>query len=356
MAKFDDDIEATMNETLNEMADTEEVVEEVKEEPVQEEVVAETSVEEPVAEEQSELPLDVSVEEEIDPSLINPPSTWRPAAKAEWANMSKAAREEVRKREWDATNGIAQMRKEMAQYQEKAEMADRMNEVMQPYQAMIQSAGVTPEEVTKEMMGYAYTLRSGSQQDKTQLIAMMAQRHGVVNELRQAFMNPQGMQQNFQQPLQQPQGPKPLTEEEARAAARAEFEKMQQEQLEEQLANEIYSFQNAVNEDGTLKYPYFDNVKSAMVYVLENSNVSLEEAYNEALWANPETRHLVLNKQQQETESQAAANKHRDQAKKAAANNLDRIPSDAPEQQNRPTGSIDDTLNEVLSNIEKRSA
>lgn len=350
MGKLEDDIDATMNEILNENSDEEVIAEpETIEEPVD-------KVEEPVDEVdpiQAEAPIDdpAPIEEEIDPSLINPPSTWRPAAKEAWKNLSPIAREEIRKREWDATNGISQMRKEMATYEEKAQMADRMTETMQPYQAVIQSENTTPEAVVGEMLKSAYMLRTGSAQQKVQMVAQLAQQYGFANELMAAVS---GQQMNYHQP----QAPEQqyLTSEQARAEARAEYQKIEQERENERLANTVHSFQNAINEDGTLKYPYFENVRPYMATILETSDITLEEAYNEALWASPETRDLVLNQQRQSNESQEAANKHREQAEKAAANNLDRIPSDATEQQIRPTGSIDDTLNAVMEDIERRSA
>lgn len=367
MGILEDEIDATMNEALNEISDVvdeENIEEKIAEKPdelgrVDEDQVGEkqdVAVDDPVIDENvsHETGTDsVAQDEEIDPSLINPPSTWRPAAKEDWKNLSKVAREEIRKREWDMTNGMSQMRKEFAAIEEKSQIADRITEITKPYQAMIDAEGATIEAVTQEMLKSAYILRTASPQVKVQMVAQLAQQHGFMNELSAAIRGTP----HQQQPQNQFDPSKIDELVERKFQERQEKERREAEERQNQtLAFEIESFKNDVNEDGTLKYPYFNNVAPYMISVLENSNASLEEAYQEALWASPETRSLMLNQQQQTGQSQRTANEHREKARKAAANNLSRTHTDATEQQIRPTGSIDDTLSAVMEDIEKRTA
>ncbi|MBR1605570.1 MAG: hypothetical protein IJ660_05645 [Alphaproteobacteria bacterium] len=79
----------------------------------------------------------------------------------------------------------------------------------------------------------------------------------------------------------------------------------------------ISNFANAKDDEGRLLHPYFEIVKNEMFALLE-SGVALdyENAYEKALWINPQTREELLSKQ--ETESLQTLAEEADKAKSAS--------------------------------------
>ncbi len=273
--------------------------------------------------------------ETIDPGLVNPPSGWRANAKAKWDSIDPEIRAEIKKREQDAMNGANALKDRASQY-------DEIEQVMQPYQAIIQAEGGTPATVVNEMLRSAYILRQGDMSQKVEMVGRLAHQYGFLNELRTMLV--QGVM---------PQQPAGLTPQ--------QVEQMVEQRLQERESNNatstnqqaIVDFQSATNEDGSLKYPYFDNVRHLMANVFETSagDMTLEEAYERAIWADPETRAVL--QQQSAAEDQAKARVEK--AKKADTVNL-RKRASHDSQQPKPTGSIDDTLNETMEEIRRRSA
>ncbi|MDB4351922.1 hypothetical protein OAA60_00650 [Porticoccaceae bacterium] len=238
--------------------------------------------------------------------------------------------------------------KGLGEFRSRAQSFDSIEEVMKPYESLIKSEGGTPETVVGQMLNSAYVLRQGTQEQKVTLAIQMAQEYGFINELGSSLVS-------GSLPAAPQQG---LSPEQVEQIVNQRLEQERNQSATSSIESDIRSFQEAVAEDGTLKYPYFENVRGNMANILETDSrgLTLEEAYNEALWANPDTRELQLTKQLEVTQATDKAKKHRENAEKAAANNLDRSPAIASQQPDGPAGSIDDTLGDTLAAIKLRSA
>ena len=333
MANSDVSIDDTMNDVLTSIREEEEEVENEVVETVEPET---PEIEEPIVETEVEAEVEV-IEPEIEPEIPehtkNPPSTWRPAAKNKWAELDPVIRDEIKKREQDAINGSNMLK-------DRAEKFDSIENVMKPYEQIIRAEGGTPETVVEAMLNSAYILRQGSMQQKVQMTMQMAQQYGFINELG-ALLTQGVAPAQQQQPGLSPQDVERMVEQ--RLASQA------QERETSSLVEQVEQFSSAVNEDGSLKHPYFENVRGMMASIVEANDISLADAYERAIWADPETRGVM----QQHQGVQNQAKEHVENAKKAAANNLSKTPSHASEQP-EPTGSVDDTLRSVMANIKAR--
>jgi hypothetical protein len=129
-----------------------------------------------------------------------------------------------------------------------------------------------------------------------------------------------------------------------------------QQATEQLVVNEVQQFETAVNTDGTLKHPYFENVRQQMASIVEAEGIDLETAYEREIWANPKIRPILMSEQahSDSAKRQDQATAHVEKAKKALDNNLERSGSHSVRQPT-PTGSVDDTMAETMAEIKARS-
>lgn len=275
-------------------------------------------------------------------SLVNPPSTWRPAAKALWASLPQTIKEEVRKREWDAAKGVKQMR-------DRVEAADRLDEVIRPYRPLIEAeGGGTTEQVVTNMLNSAYILRQGSLEQKLQMTVNLARQYGFFDPLMAMFTT--GRVPNTAAPSSG------LTQQQVEQLVEQRLQSEREAAASQSIEREMEEFRTAVNDDGTLKHPYFENVRSLMANILETADteLTLAEAYERAIWADPSTRAVLNNNQQQQ--ERGDAKDRADKARRAADNNVRRKPAPREPRQPDQLGSVDDTLTETMKAIKARQS
>lgn len=314
---------------------SEDTVEEVTE-PA-EQPAPEPHAETPLTDEQpTEASEDVS--EGGDPESNRPPSTWRAAAKAEWEKLPDVIRAEISKREDDFGNGISK-------YKQTAEYGEQIQQIIAPYMPMIQAEGGTPERAIQSLFNTAYQLRTGSPQQKGALIRKMAEVYGAdLGDMGQ----PEPADPNYQHLQQQVQSLQQTFQQREQA--------FQQEQVTQAQQN-VMQFQNATDEKGNAKYPYFENVRADMADLIDaaqsrGQHLSLEQAYNKACRANDEVYNVIQSQEfeRRMAEKEAAQKAHAQKAAVAAQAN---VSTDVPahEYPHSETASIDETLEDVYNRI-----
>ncbi len=216
------------------------------------------------------------------------PSTWRASLDPKFQTLDDEVVAEIERREADAFKGIEQ-------YRSKAQRADAFERAIQPFMATIQSQGVPPEQAIQGLLTVDHRLRYGTPQDKMQTFANLAQSYGVdLSQLAQGMpaVDPQmqQMEQRYAQLYNQLQAQ----------------QQAQQQRDNQMLMTELSSFAKSNK--------YFDHVREDMAALLQAGRASsLDEAYDRAVWANPETRKAL----QAEQSAGLEASK-RDQAQRAA--------------------------------------
>lgn len=95
----------------------------------------------------------------------------------------------------------------------------------------------------------------------------------------------------------------------------------QQQQSAQAVQNTIQEFRQAQDESGNPKHPHFDKVEAHMAALLSQGAASnLQDAYDQAVWANPETRKQVMKDQDRRKEQ--SRKKEVEKARKASARNV----------------------------------
>jgi len=315
------------------------------------EVLPEIGVEEeqPVqikgAEEQVEEVTEEPIQEETNPSLERPPTTWRTEAKLKWKDIDPTIRDEIIKREADVGRGINQ-------YRNDAEYGKQVMQSVQPYIATINSVGSTPKQAIETMLNTFYQLNTGDPVSKANVLLQAAQQYGADMTVFQQEVDP--AQNQLQQQLH------PLQQQINQLTNQLQQRDAQAQQFEDTQADTaVEAFRNATDENG-IKYPHFDIVSNSMASYIEQEasigqSLSLEDAYDRAIWADPIIRQQLLSEQATNGESLRQQEKKDlvDKAKKADKVNLQQKGS-YNEKPSKPTGSLNDTLKDTMHDIQHR--
>lgn len=185
-------------------------------------------------------------------------------------------------------------------YRSEAEQARLWNEAVSPIMHRLQAHGVQPHNYVGQLIQVDNVLTSGSPQQKIQALAQIASSYGIPLSVLAQGAQSGGIDSATNDLLAKIQH-----QDSELKRLNAWIEKQDNSSIESQ----IKSF----SESG--KAPHFEAVRATMGKLLESGMAStLEDAYEQAVYLNPETRALELSRQQENTDKIAAANR----AKQAA--------------------------------------
>jgi len=313
-------------------------------------------VAEPAAAEPSEPALKFGA---VEIDLKRPPSSWKPGAKAQWNALPEDVRKEVYRREADFSNSVLN-----GPMKQNADFGNAVRQTVEPYRAMIESEGGTPEKAIGELFKTAALFRTGSQPSKLNALFALDQQFNAG--LRDHFsrsvqaevarLTGQPAQQQAQPQQQQPQVfQDPRVDTIMQSLQRQERERAAQE---EGIANSATDqFLGSKNEKGEPKFPFVDNVIDDMtnrVALIRQQNPAaahndvLQRAYDEAVWANPETR-AVLIAQTQAPVAAAAQTAQKVAAAKRAT--VGAMPKRGAIPATDPPKSLEDTIRETAQGL-----
>jgi hypothetical protein len=235
------------------------------------------------------------------------PSTWKPAARAEFDKLSPAVKAEIHRREADFQNGQAQLLPD-------ATLGKNMREVIRPYEMMIQAEGGTPERAVADLFRTAAVFRVGTPEEKYRAVGQICRQFGVDLAAigRAALAQAQGGGQPQPQPGQQPQAFRDPRVDQLLAQQNRE----RQENAQQQTESTVTRWMNEVDAQGQPKRPYLADVineMSALVPQIRQADPTLshaqalDAAYDRATWAHPEIRTLLAQKQQADLDAKRRA-------------------------------------------------
>ncbi len=225
---------------------------------------------------------------EPEPQAIVPPAAWSAAAKAQFSTLPPVIQQEVMKREKDMNEGLAQR-------QQQAERFNRLDSLLAPRRERFQLAGQDEFQAVQSLFAAQDFLERNPQEG----IAYLARQYGVnlasFAQGQQGQAAQQPMHPVIQQLSQQVQSLSSVVAQQREAEAQA---------VQSQLEAQVAEFQNDP------KNIYFENVRGEMSkLVTAFPSLSLQEAYERAIWANPEIRPLLLQDQQKQALAQAEQQK-----------------------------------------------
>jgi hypothetical protein len=221
------------------------------------------------------------VNAEVKAPDIKAPSTLKPEEAAHYLKAPPEVRAIIDRREADYIKGVQQMRP-------AADLGRAVNQIVQPYAAMLQSEGASVPQAVQSLMSMAYTLRTGSPQQKAALLLNTAKQFNIdLGQIQQT---------------ERPNLPPEFIETQNKLAQleqwKQNWEQQQAQTAEQSGLSAIQSFQSATDAGGKPLYPLFDEVRQDLldfIPIVRRANPAadptkiLKEAYERATRANPVT-------------------------------------------------------------------
>ena len=234
---------------------------------------------------------------EEDPVWRRPPASWKKDYHETWNLADDKLKQYAWQRESEMKAGVEPLIS-------KAQFADQMQEVLNPYMNTIQGLGIDAPKAVKALMEADHALRYSTPQEKRQYFARLAQSYGVNlnemgNDLPQQAVDPTiyALQNELNNVRGEVQG----------------WKQQQEQQQNQALLGEINNFSQ--------KAEHFEEARPAMIQLLQSGMATdLDDAYEKAIRLNPELFDAVQSGLQAQTDAtkRAAANTAAKRARAAA--------------------------------------
>lgn len=232
-----------------------------------------------------------------EPVWKRPPASWKKDYHEDWKAAPARIQEYAYQREEQMKAGYEPLRA-------KAEYADQMQEVVQPFMQTISGLGIDAPRAVKALLEADHALRYSTPEQKLQLFNRLAQQYGV------------NLGQMEGLPQQTLADPAVYALQNELNAVRGEVNtwKQQQEQAQNQtLLGEIGQFSQ--------KAEHFEEARPAMIQLLQSGMATdLQDAYEKAIRLDPNLFDAVQQSRQADVDAnkRAAANKAAKSARAAA--------------------------------------
>lgn len=296
-------LESAFEDKADESPQTETVVN--TPEPVSEEKPLETSAEQRARDEAGRFAAKESapVTPPDEPKPIKAPSSWKPAAQEAYLKAERGEAltpEEVRILTNEANRRESDFHRGVEEFKTHAQKARAYEAVIAPYQQTFQQLGVDAPTAIGALLKADHTLRYGDPATKAQYFQQLAQQYGVNLE---QIQNPPQYDPQTQYLMQQ------LNE---LRQTQAQWHNSIQQQEQTRANQELEQFSQAGN-------AHFDAVRGDMADLLETGKAtSLQDAYEKAVWMNPDIRQSLIEQQRSEAQKKAMAEAQNLRAKTAA--------------------------------------
>jgi hypothetical protein len=261
------------------------------------------------------------------------PKTWKADEAAVWAAIPPEAKAAIARREEDMFRGIEQ-------HKATASFGNTVQRVLDPYMPILKAHGIDPVQNIGNLMQAHYLLATGSPAQKQQMFEQLAKDYNInlapqVDDPYAPVADPRiaAMEQELQQ-LRSGQA-------------------QQQQQALQQTKVQTESAVNAFAADPA--NAHFEEVAEEMAQMLSvDKALTLEKAYERAVWSNPVTRAKEIARQDAEKQTKAreeAAAKLAESRKASGANVRVQPKAGAA---TMPLGTMDDTMAETMAMIKNR--
>lgn len=250
------------------------------------------------------------------------PLAW--AKNAQFNTLPPEVQDAIIERETEVEKGFTRL-------DEERNFGKALKEVITPYMATIQAEGGTAPAAVKDLLNTAYILRTGSAEQKAQIVQQVIKQYGI---------NPQllGIQQTQQQQTT-PQA-QPINEE---AITQKIMNNLQTQQINANIAEELKAF------TADAKNVHFSNpaVKGKMSSLLGTGEAkNYQDAYDQAIWLVPELRPALIAAQ---TQPQQAQRTQDIAAKKKAGSSVSGSPGIVVPNSGNPNRSLREELEANMS-------
>lgn len=264
------------------------------------------------------------------PTVREAPKSWPKEMHDHWGKTPKEVQDYWDKREKQMLDGLDQ-------YKQGATLAKAYQDALAPYEQSLRQDGKDGPQAVKMLLNAHARLTTGSMESRLQAYRELGQNLKLNADpaVEQTPLDPR---------IQAMQTEVDSLKEQQRQQAQAAWDEAYSKS-----AKEVEAFAS----DPT--HPYFDECHDHIVNLIKNG-ATLQDAYDQAVWANPVTRAKELARVQTEAEAKFKENARLSALPKKAAAGVNvksrdsmRAPTEAAE------GTMEDTLRSTLKAIKERT-
>lgn len=266
------------------------------------------------------------VEQAAPENKRKPPSAWKPELASKFETLPPEFQDEILRREGDFHKGFHQLRQSVQQ-------AEAINREVQPYMATIRALGATAPQAIGHLLNLDHQLRHGTQDQKLGVVRHVMQAAGLNPD--EYFGEKQQINPELQPILQELNQVKSAYQEMQEAANRREMQ-------------EVNSTLSGFSTDK----PHFELVRNRMADLIEiaanhGETLSLDDAYDRAIWENPEIRQSLIAERETAAEQRARQAAQAARAKTASAS-VNGAPNGTPSNAVKPK-SVREALQQAVA-------
>jgi gas vesicle protein len=238
-----------------------------------------------------------------EPKPVKAPSSWKPAAQEAYLKAERGEAltpEEVRILTNEANRRESDFHRGVEEFKTHAQKAKAYEAAIAPYQQTLQNMGVDAPTAIASLLKADHTLRYSDPATKAQYFQQLAQQYGINLE---QIQNPPQYDPQTQYLMQQ------LNE---LRQSQQQWHNSIQQQEQTRANHELEQFSQAGN-------AHFDAVRGDMADLLETGKAtSLQDAYEKAVWMNPDIRQSLIEQQRFDAQKKATSEAQALRAKSAA--------------------------------------
>lgn len=265
------------------------------------------------------------------PVLRAAPKSWAKESHAHWSAMPKEAQDQVELREKQMLDGIEQ-------YKGDAGFAKEMREIITPYRATLAAQGVSEKQAVQYLLNAHFKLTNGSVEERTAAYRKLGADLGM------------GGSQTEPDIVVSPELKKLQNELDGVKSRLSATDRAAHQQALSQATAEADAF------EADPANVYFKEVSPDMVGFVKQG-LSLKDAYDKAVWANPVTRTKELGRIQTENATKLKENARLDALKARDASRTNVRDSQSRKAPTEPKGKFldHDSMMADLATIRQRT-
>jgi len=235
---------------------------------------------------------------------LKAPAQWKPEVREHWNKLPRPVQEEIIRRESDSLRLIGTVGP-------KIRAADQIAQELQPFAERLAQNGVPPMSFVSDLFTTAKSLASGDPMTKAEVVANIVQSYNVDLRALDAALT-----RRVSAPPEVHQARQMMTQMKYQQAHQQASQEQQNLNVAEQTIAQFAA---------DPKHEFLDQVRDMMADLVEAGKVSsLEDAYQASIWANPNTRKILL---QREAQTRVQGKTKRAEAARRASSAIHGTPS-----------------------------
>lgn len=259
------------------------------------------------------------------------PESWGAEKAAMWDGLAPEVQEQFLRREEQMKAGFDKIKGDY-------EFGRSLRDVYAPYRPLLEAAGVNEAQATQYLLEAHRVLATSGPAQKAAYFQTLAKQYGVDLGAEPADRAAPLELRSLQEQVQMLQST--ITTREQASLREAQ----------QKVTKEVEAFA------GDPANAYFDEVANDIAVILKGSpGISLKEAYDKAVWANPTTRAKEQAKSQTELEKKLRENARLDALKASKAASATIRSRDTGRSPQEPLGSMEETMQSTLAAMRQRA-